>query len=258
MTPEDSLLGLGGHTALVVGAGQGIGRASASLLARAGCRLALVDCVEERVRAVAAEIGDGAVPIVADVTRAADADRAVAEAAAGLGRVDHLVDIVGAANWAPLLEMDEETWERDHVLNLKQHWYVSRATARSMIDAGGNGSIVVVASLSGLFSAAGHGAYGAAKAGLVGLTRTMAEEWAAHGIRVNAVAPGTVRTPRIEAAWEAGEIPRPDAETLARIADPDDVASAALFLSSALARKVTGHTLVVDGGTSTAFPFRLA
>ena len=115
-----------------------------------------------------------------------------------------------------------------------------------------------MASLSGLFSAAGHGAYGAAKAGLVALTRTMAEEWAAHGIRVNAVAPGTVRTPRIEAAWEAGEIPRPDAETLARIADPEDVASAALFLSSALARKVTGHTLVVDGGTSTAFPFRLA
>lgn len=258
MTGDASLLGLAEETALVVGAGQGIGRASALLLARAGCRLALVDCVEERVRLVAGEVGDGALPIVADVTLVGEADRAVAEAVAGLGRVDHLVDIVGGASWAPLLELDEETWERDHVLNLKQHWYVSRATARSMISSGGSGSIVVVASLSGLFSAAGHGAYGAAKAGLVALTRTMAEEWAPHGIRVNAVAPGTVRTPRIEAAWESGEIPRPDAESLARIADPEDVASAALFLSSALARKITGHTLVVDGGTSTAFPFQFS
>ena len=111
-------------------------------------------------------------------------------------------------------------------------------------------------SVSGVFSAANHGAYGAAKAGLLALVRTAAEEWWPHEIRVNAVVPGAVRTPRIEAAWADGSIPRPSAETEGRMASPDDIAHAAVFLVSDLARRITGQTLVVDGGTSTRFPYR--
>jgi 3-oxoacyl-[acyl-carrier protein] reductase len=242
----------------VVGGGQGIGRASALLLARAGARVALVDEKAERARAVAEEaraLGARAEPVIADVTSPDEAARALAEALRALRGLDAVVNIVGGASWAPLLEMDEATWERDFRVNLTQHWYVSRAAARAMIDAGSGGALAVVASVSGLFSSAGHAAYGAAKAGLLALVRSMAEEWWPHGIRVNAVVPGAVRTPRIEAAWADGTIPQPVPDTLARMALPDDVAGAALFLCSDLARRVTGQTLVVDGGATTRFPY---
>ena len=111
------------------------------------------------------------------------------------------------------------------------------------------------ASISGLFSAANHGAYGAAKAGLLNLVKTASEEWWAHDIRVNAVIPGAVRTPRIEGAWADGSIPRPGPDTLDRMALPEDIAGAILFLVSDLARRVTGQALIVDGGTSTKFPY---
>jgi 2-deoxy-D-gluconate 3-dehydrogenase len=251
----EPVLQLRGRSALVAGGGQGMGRASALLLARLGAKLTVLDEVAERAEAVAAEaraLGADAAAVVADVTVAADAERA-AEAAKGL---DLLVNIVGGASWAPLLELDEATWARDQRVNLEHHWLLGRAAAKRMIAAGRPGAIVAVASVSGQFSAAGHGAYGAAKAGLLALVKTMAEEWWPHGIRVNAVVPGAVRTPRIEAAWESGAIRRPAADVVERMALPEDVAHAIAFLGSDLARRITGQTLVVDGGVSTRFPFR--
>jgi 2-deoxy-D-gluconate 3-dehydrogenase len=248
-----------GRSALVVGGGQGMGRASALLLARLGAAVVVLDEVAERAAAVADEAraaGARAEPLVADVTDAAAAEAAVGEALQRLGALDTLVNVVGAASWAPLLELDDATWERDFRVNLKQHWSVSRAAARAIIAGGRGGSLVVVASVSGLFSAAGHGAYGAAKAGLVALVKTMAEEWWPHGIRANAVVPGAVRTPRIEAAWASGAIRRPAPEVEERMALPEDVARAIAFLSSEWARRITGQTLVIDGGVTTRFPFR--
>jgi 2-deoxy-D-gluconate 3-dehydrogenase len=254
-------LSLAGRAALVAGGGQGMGRATALLLARLGAQVAVLDEVAERARAVADEaraLGAAATALVADVTDPAQAEAAAADAARAAGGLDVLVNIVGSASWAPLLDMDDATWERDQRVNLKHHWRLGRAAARQMIAAGRPGSIVVVASVSGLFSAAGHGAYGAAKAGLVALVRTMAEEWWPHGIRANAVVPGAVRTPRIEAAWASGAIPRPAADVVERMASPEDVAGAIAFLSSDLARRITGQTLVIDGGVTTRFPFRFA
>jgi NAD(P)-dependent dehydrogenase (short-subunit alcohol dehydrogenase family) len=251
---------MSGRAALVVGGGQGIGRAAALSLARAGARVAVLDAEAGRARAVAEELralGAGTAPVVADVTRPDAAARGVADAARAVGPLDCVVDVVGQASWGALLDLDEATWERDFALNLKQHWYVARSAARGWIEARRPGAIAVVASVSGLFSAAGHGAYGAAKAGLVAFVRTAAEEWWPHGIRVNAVVPGSVRTPRIEAAWADGALPKPDPETQARMALPEDVAHAALFLVSDLARRVTGQGLVVDGGTTTRFPYRM-
>jgi 3-oxoacyl-[acyl-carrier protein] reductase len=258
--PLEALLDMTGRAALVVGGGQGIGRATALALARAGARVAVLDAEGERAKAVAEELralGAASAAVVADVTRPEAAARGVAEAGAALGPLDALVNVVGGASWASLLELDEAVWERDFALNLTQHWYVARSAARAWIEGRRPGALVAVASVSGLFSAARHGAYGAAKAGLLAWVRTAAEEWWPHRIRVNAVVPGAVRTPRIEAAWASGAIPRPGPETLERMALPEDVAHAALFLASDLARLVTGQALVVDGGTTTRFPYPL-
>ena len=254
----DSLLGLEDRGTLVVGAGQGIGRAAALLVARCGGRLALVDLERERVEKVAEEVrglGRPAEPIVGDVTSESDVERIVAAAAEALGGIDSLINIIGMASWGPLAEMDTETWDRDFTLNLKQHFLVSSRVARHMIERGEGGTMAVVASVSGLFGAPNHGAYGAAKAGVMALVRSMAQEWEPHGIRVNAVAPGSVRTPRIMAMREAGEIPDRDPRVAARECEPEDIAGGLLFLSSELARRVNGQTLVVDGGTISRFPF---
>jgi NAD(P)-dependent dehydrogenase (short-subunit alcohol dehydrogenase family) len=255
-----SLFGLAGRGALVVGGGQGVGRACALLLARLGARVAVLDRERERAESVAGEaraLGVHAVAVVADVTRADDAARALSESRAGLGGLDVVVNIVGSASWGALLDLDEATWERDFAVNLKQHWYVARAAARGWVEARTPGALCAVGSVSGLFSAANHGAYGAAKAGLLALVRTAAEEWWPHGIRVNAVVPGTIRTPRIEAAWASGAIKTPAAEDRARIASPEEIAHAAVFFVSDLARRVTGQSLIVDGGQTTRFPFDL-
>jgi NAD(P)-dependent dehydrogenase (short-subunit alcohol dehydrogenase family) len=257
----EPLLDMRGRRALVVGGGQGMGRASALLLARAGARVVVLDEVAERAEAVTTELRATvatAAPLVVDITDRAAAEDAVREATVQLGGLDSVVNVVGGASWAPLLELDDDTWERDFRVNLAHHRFVGAAAARAMIRGGSGGSLVLVASVSGLFSAAGHAAYGAAKAGLLALVRSMAEEWWPHGIRVNAVVPGAVRTPRIEAAWASGEIRRPAADVEARMALPEDVAGAIVFLASALARRITGQALVIDGGVTTRFPFRFA
>jgi NAD(P)-dependent dehydrogenase (short-subunit alcohol dehydrogenase family) len=254
----EPLLDMSGRRTLVVGGGQGMGRASALMLARAGARVAVLDEVAERSEAVTDELraaGAVATALVADVTDRSAAEGAVREAADQLGGLDTVVNVVGGASWAPLLELDDDTWERDFRVNLAHHRYVGAAAARAMIRFGSGGSLVLVASVSGQFSAAGHAAYGAAKAGLLALVRSMAEEWWPHGIRVNAVVPGAVRTPRIEAAWASGEIRRPAADVEARMALPEDVAGAIVFLSSALSRRITGQALIIDGGVTTRFPF---
>ena len=254
-------LDLTGRRALVVGGGQGMGRASALALAAHGADTAVLDTEADRAAAVAAEIaklGRKSPEIVADVTRPEDAAHAVERAGRELGGLDTVVNIVGGASWGSLLDLDEETWERDFAVNLKHHWYVARSAARSWIDGGSGGVLCVVGSVSGSFSAANHGAYGAAKAGLLGLVRTAAEEWWAHGIRVNAVLPGAVRTPRMEAAWADGTVTPPPPETAERMALPEDIAGAILFLVSDLARRITGQSLIVDGGATTKFPYDMS
>lgn len=253
-----SIFGMDGRAALVVGGGQGIGRAAALLLARLGARVAVLDSEPGRAERVAAEVSalSRGAALTADVTSAEAAARAVGEASAVLGGLDAVVNIVGSASWGTLLELDDATWERDFAVNLKHHWYVSRAAARGWIDAQRPGALCVVASVSGMFSAVNHGAYGAAKAGLLSFVRTAAEEWWPHEIRVNAVVPGMVRTPRIEAAWASGAVRTPAPDEMQRIALPEDIANAAAFFVSDLAQRVTGQTLIVDGGQTTRFPFR--
>ena len=245
---------------LVVGAGQGIGRATALLVADAGATVALVDRQADRADAVRMEIesrGRRAFAFDADVTRASDAEAVVEAARSAMGGIDRAANIVGQASWASLLEVDAETWEQDFSVNLKQHLFVGRQVAKGWIEARQRGSLCVVASASAIASSARHGAYGAAKAGLLSFVRTAAEEWWPHEIRVNAVIPGAVLTPRIEASWADGTVPRPSDDLLGRMAQPEDIAESIRFLLSDAASKITGQSLVVDGGWTTRFPYSL-
>ncbi len=252
----DELLGLQDRRALVVGGGFGIGRATVELLASAGMRVAVLDRERMRAEAVADALSDRggkAVAIVADVTDPTSADVAVSRAAQELDGLDVLVNVVGLAVRSSLLDMADAEFDLDLSRNLRYQFRYGRAFARERGSAeGGHRTIVNVASIGGLNAAPGIGAYGAAKAALMALTKTMAAEWARLGIRVNAVAPGSIITDRYQGTPElnarrAATIP------LGRLGEQTEIAKAILFLASDLASYVTGHTLAVDGGvTSTS------
>jgi 3-oxoacyl-[acyl-carrier protein] reductase len=230
------------------------------LLARAGCDVALLDSVAERAEAVAKEVegcGRRGMAITGDALDFADAERVVQLAASQLGGLDVCVNIIGLASWKSFLELDQTTWDTDLLGNLTHHFFIAQPAARIMVEQGTGGAIGMVGSVSGLFAAPDHGAYGAAKAGIFALVKTLAHELSPHSIRVNAVAPGSVRTPRIIAMQERGEAPSQQSD-LDRMCECDDIGSAMLFLCSDLARKVTGQTLVVDAGVTTKFPFEVS
>lgn len=255
------LLDLSGHGALVVGAGKGIGRATARMLAAAGAHTIVLDRHADRAAEVVREIaaaGGRAAAVVADVQGGQARDRALDEAFARVPDLDVLVDITGSATWRPLLEQDDASWDRDHGVDLRQPFGTCRAVVRRWRAQTPvrSGVICVVGSISGVFASPGHAAYGAAKAGLLAFVRSAAEEWGALGVRVNAVVPGSVRTPRIEETLMQASGPLPEA-MLARMASPEDVAGSIAYLVSGLARRVTGQTIVVDGGTSSRFPYAL-
>jgi NAD(P)-dependent dehydrogenase (short-subunit alcohol dehydrogenase family) len=246
---------LDGRRFVVVGAGQGIGRQTAHALASVGASVACVDVEADRAREVAAEV-DG-VPVVGDVARRADAERCYEEAAAGLGGLDGLVDIVGMSRYATLLEVDDEEWDWHFDIVLRHAYLAVQLGGRRLRPRGG--VMAFVASVSGLTSAPRHAAYGAAKAALMALVRSAAVELGPFGIRVNAVAPGVVWTPRISVALGEEGRARNEANTpLGRVAQPADIAAALLFLCSDLAAYVSGQTLVVDGGVSAKFPYPMA
>lgn len=245
------LFGLKGKRILIVGGGQGMGEATARILASLGADLALLDLERERAERVCADVrqqGISAAAFTADMTDEAQVIEVVARVERELGPLDGLVNIVGMAGWAPLVEMSAETWDRDHNRNLRYVFLTAREVAKGML-ARGSGRIVCIASVDGIRSAAGHGSYGAAKAGLVHLVKTMAAEWSPHGIRVNCVAPGTIVTPRIplrspeeERSRTAPYVP------MARRGTVADIGKAVTFFLSDLSDYVTGQTLAVDGG----------
>jgi NAD(P)-dependent dehydrogenase (short-subunit alcohol dehydrogenase family) len=249
------LLRLDGRRFAVLGAGQGIGRQAVHALAAAGAQLACVDIERDRAETVAREVGGLALD--GDMTDRADAERVVDAAVAGLGGLDGIVDIIGMAQYASLVDVTDEDWAWHFDIVLRHAYLAVQLGGRVLARHGG--TMVFVASVSGLTSAPRHAAYGAAKAGLMSLVRTAAVELGPSNIRVNAVAPGVVWTPRISAfLGEEGEARNRANTPLRRIAQPADIAAAILFLCSDLAGYVTGQTLVVDGGVSAKFPYPMA
>lgn len=246
------MLGMEGRHALVLGAGQGIGRQTAHALAAVGANVTCVDSDGDRAKAVAAEVGG--LPLTGDVTDRATMERIFAESTAEFGRLNSLVDIVGIADWAPLREIDDDNWDRGISRNLRHGFLAIQLGAAAMGPEGG--AMAFVASISGMLSAPNHAIYGAAKAGLMNLVSTAAVELG-PGIRINAVSPGSILTPRMailhddEVFWkQQGEL-----VPAGRTGFPRDIASALLYFVSDLSTWVTGQTLVVDGGMARKFPY---
>jgi NAD(P)-dependent dehydrogenase (short-subunit alcohol dehydrogenase family) len=250
------LLRLDERGVVVVGAGQGIGRQTAHALGAVGARVLCVDIEGERAERVAAEV-DG-IPFVADARERGDVERMLEAADQAFGRLDGVVDILGMARYAPIVEVADEDWDWTFGMVLRHAFLVVQLAGRLLADRGG-GSLVLVGSISGMTSAPFHGAYGAAKAGLLSLVRTAAVELGPSGVRINAVSPGSTATPRVvQMQRERGVDIGPDPSPLGRVNQPSDIAAAALFLMSDLARQVTGQTLVVDGGAMCLYPYALA
>jgi NAD(P)-dependent dehydrogenase (short-subunit alcohol dehydrogenase family) len=244
-------LTLGGRPALVFGAG-GLGQASALSLAAAGARVALVDVNEESLHAVtraAKEAGGDIKPLVADLRTAHACRAAVGEAAALIGTPQIFLHAIGRNVRKPVLDADDADWDDTVRLNLSTAYWLGQAVGRLMVEQR-YGRMVFVSSVSGLLAHADHAPYAATKGGLNQLLRVMAREWAAHGVTVNAVAPGYIETDLTKAYLDTGDH-RQSLESLVpaeRLGRPEEVADAVTFLASDRARFITGQVLYIDGG----------
>jgi NAD(P)-dependent dehydrogenase (short-subunit alcohol dehydrogenase family) len=239
---------LDGHSIIVTGAASGIGAATARRMRAEGADLALLDRDAEAVGEIADELA--AVAITVDVADTEALDEAFRRAADDLGGLDAVFNNAGVGNLKPLHTYTEDEWDLLVDVNLKGTWNGIRA-AVPLLRGGGGGSIVNMASVSGIFPTRGEGPYAAAKAGTIALTRSAALEYGPDGIRVNCVAPGFIRTNLTEFAFQnpAWVEPLERRTPLRRAGDADDVAKVAVFLCSDLAGYVTGQTVVVDGGS---------
>ena len=250
------MAGLAGKTALVTGAGRGIGRATAVRLARDGARIAInfkgnTAAAEETKRAVEAT-GAMAALIQGDVSVDAEADRVVKDALAfGDGKLDILVNNAGITRDNLLLRMSAEDWDAVLDLNLRGAFLVTKAALRPMMKQRG-GRIVNVSSISGVIGNAGQANYSAAKAGLIAFTKTVAREMAVRNITANAVAPGFVPTDLTSIVPKDIQDAMLKQIPLGRFGTAEDVANAIAFLASDEAAYITGQVLIVDGGMVTA------
>lgn len=244
-------LGLSGRVALVTGAAGGIGSAITRSLAAEGCDVAVLDRGPSSALAAVAEMvtarGRRALPLEADVSDFEDAEGAVAATVAALGRLDILVCAAGITRDAVSWKMHEAAWDEVIAVNLKGAFNYAHAAVPAL-RRGGWGRIVTIASINGLRGKLGQSNYAASKAGLIGLTLSLAHELGRFGITANVVAPGMVSTPLTRALPVAVLDAAREETVLERLGEPEDVASLVAFLCSERARHITGDVVRVDGG----------
>jgi dehydrogenase/reductase SDR family protein 4 len=237
---------LEGKVALITGGRRGIGRRIALAFAEAGADVVVCDLVRDdgQLGSVAKEIqgiGRRSLAIQADTSQKRDVESMVEKALRELGSIDILFNNAGTAAPGPLLELPDDEWDRVINVNLKGYYLCAQAVGRNM---------VCVASQYAFKAAPGMGVYCITKAGVVMLTRVLARELGGYGIRVNAIAPGLVKTDMSRNDWDDSDIrtQREAATPLGRLAETSDLVGAALFLASDASAYVSGHTMLVDGG----------
>lgn len=238
---------LTGCAALITGASGGIGQALARSFAAAGARLALVDIND--CAPLARELGEDHGAWRCDLENPDEIARVIAKIGAEMG-IDILINNAGLGIVAPAEVFSLEDWDRTHAINLRAPWLTSVA-ALPFLKTSGRGRIVNIASQAGIVAIAEHAGYGSSKAGLIGLTKVLAVEWAKFGVTVNAISPTVVETPMALVGWAGEKGERAKAEIpVGRFAQPEEIAHAALYLASAKAGIVNGENLVADGGYS--------
>lgn len=242
-----------GQTVFITGGGGGIGEAAARRFHAEGASVVVTDYAADSAERVAAALGGTRVFAFAmDVTDSAAVDSGLARAAAHFGRIDHLVNCAGVLSTMPTVELTDADWRRVFAVNVDGILHASRAFARLALHAGHEGSIVNLASIAGITSIPDRPAYIASKHAVVGLTREMAMEFGLQGLRINAVAPGVIRTPMTEFHFSRPEVVERirKAHAMGRGGEAREVAAAIAFLCSADASFITGVILPVDGGFS--------
>lgn len=244
---------LTGKVVVITGAGRGIGKATAEACAAAGADLALGSRTVDECAAVAAACvaatGRNAQAWALDVSSVASIQQFAQQVLDAYGRIDVLVNNAGINVTRPALEYTEAEYDLITDVNLKGVFFLSTAVARSMIERGIAGSIITVTSQVGVVAGPLRAIYSAAKAGAGHLARSLAAEWAPHKITVNAVAPTFTRTPMLEKALTNPDFARNiEKVPMGRIAEPEEIAAAIVYLASPAARMVTGQVVCVDGG----------
>jgi NAD(P)-dependent dehydrogenase (short-subunit alcohol dehydrogenase family) len=250
------LFSLEGRVALVTGASSGLGAHFAQVLSKAGAKVAIAARRESRLVDLAGQIQKGggrALPVVMDVTDARSVDYGISEVETELGPIAILVNNAGIVVTTPAIELPESDWDAVIGTDLKGAWLVAQSTARHMVKLGHGGSIINTGSILGLQAAGQVSAYGAAKAALHHLTRELAVEWARHGIRVNALAPGYIKTDLnkefLDSPAGAAIVKR---NPMRRAGELHELDGALLLLASEAGGYINGAVLVVDGGHSVA------
>jgi 3-oxoacyl-[acyl-carrier protein] reductase len=238
---------LDGRVALVTGATGGIGERVAHALHAAGATVALSGTRAEKLEAIVRELGDRASPHVADLNDAAAPASLIAAVEAAHGRLDILVNNAGLTRDGLALRMKDADWDKVIEIDLTAPFRLSRSALAGMVRRRA-GRIINIASVVGVIGNAGQANYAAAKAGMIGMTRSLAREVASRGITVNAVAPGFIDTPMTASLNEAQRAALTAGIPLGRLGTADDVAAAVLYLGSDEASWVTGTTLHVNGG----------
>lgn len=245
---------LANKVAIVTGAASGIGRAIALRFAEEGAAVAVADRDEDGAREVVAAIeaqGSRGLAARTDVSDRAAVDALVEQTVRAFGGLDILVANAGIARSRKFLDLDPAAWERVLAVNLTGVYYSCQAGARAMRPRG-RGRIVTIASINGLIGTAEQANYNASKGGVLALTRTMATELAQYRITVNAIAPGFIDTPLLRTLPPEARQRRLARVPLGRFGQPEEIAAAAVFLASDECGYITGHTLVIDGGMTTA------
>ncbi len=242
---------LDGQVAIVTGASRGIGRAVAIALAKVGAKVVInyagnAEAAEE-VRTFIADNGGQAITVKADVADADAVDSLVKQAIDTYGKIDILVNNAGITRDSLLMRMKDEDWDAVMNTNLKGIFYCTKAVTKSMMKQR-SGKIINMTSVVGLMGNAGQANYAAAKAGVIGFTKSMAKELASRGITVNAIAPGFIATDMTHGLSEQVKADLEAKIPLSRLGEAEDVAAAVVFLASQSANYITGQTLNVDGG----------